>query len=102
MSLEIPSTATGAKNEKRRAVTCPPAMPADALLLSMGDVAAYLRMTPAAVRRLVDGRRDGSDGDLGERLRSWLVTLSPRRRYIRREPFMAWLRGFCGDASVSS
>jgi hypothetical protein len=67
-------------------------LPQDAPLLSLLDVAHYLRLTPGALRRLVDGRRDGSDGEMGDFLRSWLVILSPRRRYVRREPFLSWLR----------
>lgn len=87
--------------EKReaRAVS---ALPPDAPLLSFADVGAYLRLTPAAVRTLVNGRVDGSDGELGDLLRSWLVTLSPHRRYIRRDPFLGWLHEKTGDASGSS
>lgn len=79
----------------------PGPLPLDAPLLALEDVARYLRITPAAVRRLVDGRADGSDGELGDRLRGWLVKLSPRRRYIRREPFLTWLREIPGDRSSS-
>jgi hypothetical protein len=74
---------------KRKSSTLP--LPPDGPLLSFADVAAYLRLTPAAVRKLVDGRADGSDGELGELLRRWLVRLSPHRRYISRTPFFAWL-----------
>ncbi len=77
-------------------------IPEDAPLLNFEDVAAYLRLTPGAVRRLVDGRRDGSDGELGDLLRAWLVTLSPRRRYICRDPFLAWLRNKSALAMGSS
>lgn len=87
--------------EKRQAKPVGP-IPLDAPLLSLGDVGAYLRISPGAVRRLVDGRPDGSDGELGDLLRSWLVRLSPHRRYIRREPFLAWLHEKSGDASGSS
>lgn len=87
--------------EKRQTRQVSP-VPPDAPLLSLADVGAYLRLTPGAVRRLVDGRPDGSDGDLGDLLRSWLVRLSPHRRYIRREPFLAWLRAKSEDASGSS
>lgn len=81
---------------------CALPLPADAPLLSFADVAAYLRLTTAAVRRLVDGRPDGSDGELGELLREWLVRLSPRRRYIRREPFLAWIREKSENGTGSS
>lgn len=77
-------------------------LPADAPLLSFKDVAAYLRMTPAAVRRLLDGRADGSDGELGDLLRSCLVRLSPRRRYILRDRFLSILREKSLAASDSS
>lgn len=88
--------------ERRR--SNPPPLPSDAPLLTFADVAAYLRLTPAAVKRLLDGRRDGSDADhdLGNLLRSWLVALSERRRYIRREPFLTWLREKSSAASGSS
>lgn len=86
--------------DRRRSRPAPP--PPDSPLLSFADAAAYLRITPAAVRTLVNGRADGSDGELGDLLRSWLVTLSPHRRYIRREPFLAWLREKSGNGSGSS
>ena len=74
------------------------ALPADAPLLDLADVAAYLRLTVAAVRKLLDGRPDASDGRLGEMLRGWVVKLSPHRRYVRRAPFMKWLRELAGEA----
>ncbi len=79
-----------------------PPLPGDAPLLSFEDVAAYLRTTPGAVRRLVDGRADGSDGELGDLLRSWLVRLSPRRRYVLREGLLSWLRAKSSDGTHSS
>ena len=69
-----------------------PALPADAVLLSLHEVAGHLRRSPNAVRVMIHGRADGSDGALGEFLRSILVELSPRRRYVLREPFMEWLK----------
>lgn len=82
----------------KRATLSP--LPPDGPLMSFADVAAYLRTTPAAVRKLVDGRADGSDGELGELLRSWLVRLSPHRRFIRRDAFLAWLRGKSSDSGA--
>ncbi len=73
-------------------------LPHDGPLMSFADVAAYLRTTPAAVRKLVDGRADGSDGELGDLLRSWLVRLSPHRRFIRRDAFLSWLREKSSDS----
>ena len=93
------STRDAAISEERRG---PGALPHDGPLLSFADVAAYLRLTPIAVRTLVNGRADGGDGEIGDLLRSWLVVLSPHRRYIRRAPFLAWLREKSGDGSGSS
>lgn len=72
-----------------------PPLPPDAPLLSIDDVALYLRTTRAAVRKMIEGRADYHD-PIGERLRGWVVRLSPHRRYIRRGPFMAWLAGAGG------
>ena len=92
-----------ATNGKQAAGAKPPLpLPSDGPLLSFSDVAAYLRLTTGAIRRLVDGRPDGSDGELGDLLRTWLVRLSPHRRYIRRGPFLAWIREKSGDGSGSS
>jgi len=69
-----------------------PPLPGDAPLLSFGDVAGYLRLTPAAVRRMIDGRIGTSTPDeIGTQLRQWVVRLSPHRRYVRRKPFIEWL-----------
>ncbi len=67
-------------------------LPQDAPLLSFDDAASYLRVTPAAVRRMVDGRMGSTTPDeIGARLRGWVVRLSPHRRYIRKKPFLDWL-----------
>jgi hypothetical protein len=82
----------------------PPPLPGDAPLLSIEDAAAYLRTTPGAVRRLLDGRADGSAEEhaISDRLRAWLVALSPRRRFICREPFLSWLRENSSGGTGSS
>ena len=68
-------------------------LPQDGPLLAFSDVAAYLRITPAAVRRMIDGRMGRSTPDeIGARLRQWVVRLSAHRRYIKREPFLSWLK----------
>lgn len=79
-------------------------LPSDAPLLSLADVAAYLRLTPGAVRRLLRGGRDRSeeDSELGEVLRSCRVVLSPRRHYFDRERLLDFLRKKIADASGSS
>lgn len=79
-------------NPAPKARGAPPPLPSDAPLLAPGDVASYLRLSRAAVARLLDGRADSSDGELGEVLRRFTIRLSPRRRYVLREPFMAWLQ----------
>ena len=71
-------------------------LPQDAPLLAIEDVAAYLRLTPAAVRRMIDGRSDADD-EVGKVLRAMVVRLSPRRRYIRKAEFFKWL---CERAGV--
>jgi hypothetical protein len=78
------------------------ALPADAPLLSLRDVAAYLRLSLAAVRKLLDGRADGSDGEMGDVLRRCCVRLSPHRRYIRRDLFMTWLRDKLGPTDEAA
>jgi hypothetical protein len=78
------------------------ALPPDAPLLSLRDVASYLRLSLAAVRKLLDGRADGSDGELGEALRQFCVRLSPHRRYIRRDLFMQWLRDKMGPTDQAA
>lgn len=67
-------------------------LPPDAPLLTFAEAGAYLRLSAAAVRKLLNGRPDGPEDELGALLRSWMVRLSPRRRYILREPFLQWLR----------
>lgn len=79
-----------------------PQMPADGPLLSIEDVAAYLRKTPAAVRKIIEGRPDSDDGELGEVLRRFLVKLSARRRYVAREPFLAWIQSKIGPGTTAS
>ena len=69
-----------------------PPLPADAPLLSLLDVGAYLRRSVGAVRKILDRRSDGDDGDLREVLQRNVVKLSKRRTYIAREPFLAYLR----------
>jgi hypothetical protein len=65
--------------------------PSDAPLLSLPEAAAYLRMIPVALRALLEDKTD----ELSQQLHTWLVSLSERRRYIQREPFLNWLRGKC-------
>jgi len=77
-------------------------LPADGPLLSLEDVAAYLRKTPAAVRKIIEGRPDCDDGELGEALRHFVVKLSARRRYIAREPFLAWIKSKIGPSEAVS
>ncbi len=90
----------GAGGRRQDRVERSRALPSDAPLLDVADVAAYLRLTVAAVRKLLDGRPDASDGNLGERLRGWMVRLSPHRRYIKRGPFMAWLRELASETEA--
>lgn len=80
----------------RRASRIP--IPDDAPLLTFAEAGAYLRLSAAAVRKLVDGRADSKNDELGERLRTWVVRLSPHRRYIRREDFIGWLTGLAKGA----
>ena len=82
-------------SEARRADPIRP-LPPDAPLLSLPEAASYLRMTPVALRALLEDESD----DLSKQLRVWLVVLSERRRYIQREPFMAWLRGKCDATNI--
>ena len=84
-------------DERERKRRLPPPLPPDAPLLSFEDAARYLRMTPAAFRTIIHGRTDGYDDELGSRLRAWVVILSSHRRFIRRQPFMKWLRGLAGE-----
>jgi len=71
-------------------------LPLDGPLLTFEEAGAYLRLTAASIRKLVDGRADSKDDELGARLRGWTVRLSPHRRYILREPFLVWLASFSG------
>lgn len=73
--------------------------PPDSFLLTFEEAGAYLRLSAASVRKLVDGRADTKDDDLGERIRGWVVRLSPHRRYIRRDPFLRWLCEVTGRPS---
>lgn len=66
-------------------------LPADAPLLSIEDAATYLRCSATAVRKLLDGRADSDDGELGAVLRRCVVRLSAHRRFISRKPFVEWL-----------
>ncbi len=75
-------------------------LPEDGPLLSFEDVAAYLRRTVGAVRKMVDGRSDGDD-KVGKKLRQWVVSLSPHRRYILADPFRRWLAEKASAQSVS-
>ena len=70
--------------------------PPDAPLMSLPDAASYLRMTVVAFRALLES----DTSEFAQRMRGWLVTLSPRRRYIQREPFMAWLRSKCDATNI--
>ena len=72
-------------------------LPDDAPLLSFEDAACLLRMSTPAIRTIIHGRTDGYDDKLGSLLRGWVVTLSSHRRYIKRAPFMKWLRGLAGE-----
>jgi len=87
---EISAAANDSKDHDHRGMI---PLPHDAPLLSFKDVAAYLRTTPQAVRRLIDGRTDGTEDEIGTILRQWVVRLSPHRRYIRRDQFLTWLKG---------
>jgi hypothetical protein len=85
------------KPEKRHMQPIHP-LPPDAPLLSLSDAAAILRMTPGALRKMIEA----DPTEMGERLRSWIVVLSPRRRYIQRAPLLAWLRGMCDKSNTES
>lgn len=65
--------------------------PDDGPLISIEEAARYVRMSTAAFCKLLGGRMDGDDGELGRVARECLVTLSPRRRLIAREKFLGWL-----------
>ena len=77
-----------------------PKLPSDGPLLSIDDVAAYLRLSRVAVRKLIDGRVDGDDCELGDLLRRLIVRISPRRRYVQREAFLAWLFAKAGAVTT--
>jgi hypothetical protein len=79
-----------------------PLLPVDAPLLSIEDAATYLRSTPAAIRKLLDGRADSDDGELGAILRRCLVKLSAHRRFIARKPFVAWLEAQAEKLNAAS
>jgi hypothetical protein len=80
--------------EGRKHGKIPPAPP-DSVLLSLPEAAAHLRLTVAAFRKLLE--TDGSP--IGDQLRSMIVSLSPRRRYVKRGPFLAWLRDKCNGTT---
>ena len=63
--------------------------PPDAPLLSLADAAAYLRLSEKELAALLDST---TPSRLGAKLKELLVELDSNRRYVRREPFMAWLR----------
>jgi hypothetical protein len=75
-------------------------LPGDAPLLTFAEAGAYLRLTAESIRKLVDGRADAKDDELGSRLRAWVVRLSPHRRYILREPFFRWLQSLGEDVQA--
>ena len=87
---------TPARSDKTGVVGIP--IPEDAPLLTLAEAGAYLRLSAASVRKLVDGRADSKNDELGTRLRAWVVRLSPHRRYIRRDLFMGWLSGLTKGA----
>jgi hypothetical protein len=75
-------------------------LPPDGPLMSIEEAGAYLRLSAASVRKLIDCRADQKDDTLGALLRAWVVRLSPHRRYIRRREFMAWLEGVAGSPDL--
>lgn len=77
-------------------------LPIDAPLLSIEDAATYLRISATAVRKLLDGRADSDDGELGVALRRFLVKISARRRYIAKAPFLLWLQTFVNKLNAAS
>jgi hypothetical protein len=68
------------------------------LLMSLREVASYLQVSLAALRKMVAVE----DSDVSNCLRNCLVTLSPRRRYIQRGPFLEWLRAKCSTTNAQS
>jgi hypothetical protein len=93
---------TKADQPARREGACIP-NPEDAFLLTFEEAGAYLRLSAASVRKLVDGRADTKDDELGKSLRGWVVRLSPHRRYIRRDKFLKWLCEVTGrDTGLAS
>jgi hypothetical protein len=68
------------------------------LLMSFREVASYLQMSLAALRKMIAVE----DSDVSNCLRNCLVILSPRRRYIKRGPFLEWLRRKCEISNTES
>lgn len=82
------------KKTEKSAIPLPP----DAPLLSFDEAGAYLRLSAASMRKLIDGRADTQDDELGKVLRCWVVRLSPHRRYILRDQFLGWLKRKADEA----
>lgn len=80
---------------ERNAVPLPP----DAPLISFEEAAAYLRLSPVALRKIVDGRAEAKNDEFGTLVRGWVVRISPRRRYIHRNRFLGWLNDKADEAS---
>jgi hypothetical protein len=68
-------------------------LPVDALLLSVEEAAGHLRMTAGAFRKFLET----DPSDFATMVRGWLVVLSPRRRYIKRDALLSYLRTMCGQ-----
>ena len=75
----------------------PPPLPADGPLLSLVDVAGFLRLTLGAVRK----RMYRGTCEIGAMLLENRVCLAGRW-FIKREPFMLWIREKSGDVTGSS
>ena len=73
-------------------------LPPDAPLLTFEQAGAYLGLSAGAVRKIVDRAAEDPDEELGQVLRSNLVRLSPRRRFIKRAPFLSWLQSKAGTS----
>lgn len=98
--MELLHGETSATPERRHGFSLP--LPPDGPLLTFEEAGAYLRLSTASIRKLVDGRADTKDDELGERLRGWTRRISPHRRYILRDPFLAWLTALAGDARAQA
>lgn len=84
--MSAPRPASSAESPVRNGRRLHP-LPTDAPLLSIADAASYLRVTPRAMRKLIDEEHSG----LADALRSCVIRLSPRRRYLRRSDFLSAL-----------